>query len=53
MEFDVQRNPRAYKDFQRHGGRAVPLLVVGEQTIQGFNAKQLPSRLRKAGVTFT
>ncbi|WP_456405333.1 glutaredoxin family protein [Thiolapillus sp.] len=50
VEMDVQRNARAFKDFQRHGGRGVPLLLVGERKIQGFNAKQLPSQLRKAGV---
>jgi hypothetical protein len=30
----------------------VPLLVAGDQRIQGFNANQLPSQLRKAGVKF-
>ncbi len=50
-EFDIQRNARAFKDFQRLGGRGVPLLLVGEQRIQGFNAKTLPARLRKAGVS--
>ncbi len=53
MEFDVQRNQRAFKDFQRLGGRGVPLLVVGERQIQGFNPKQLTSQLRKAGVKLT
>lgn len=53
MEFDVQRNQRAFKDFQRLGGRGVPLLVVGERKIQGFNPKQLFSQLRKAGVKLT
>ena len=51
MEMDVQRNRRAFRDFQHHGGRAVPLLLVGERKIQGFNPKQLPSQLRKAGVS--
>ncbi len=51
VEMDVQRNARAFKDFQRHGGRGVPLLVVGERKIQGFQAKQLPAQLRKAGVS--
>ena len=51
MEIDVQRNARAFKDFQRHGGRGVPLLLVGERKIQGFNPKQLPSQLRKAGMS--
>lgn len=50
IEMDVQHNARAFKDFQRHGGHGVPLLIVGERKIQGFNAKQLPAQLRKAGV---
>ncbi len=53
MEFDVQRNQRAFKDFQRLGGKGVPLLVIGERQIQGFNPKQLTSQLRKAGVKLT
>ncbi|WP_457672995.1 glutaredoxin family protein [Thiolapillus sp.] len=50
-EFDIQRNARAFREFQRLGGRGVPLLLVGEQRIQGFDAKKLPARLRKAGVS--
>ena len=50
QEMDVQRNARALKDFQRQGGRAVPLLMVGERKIQGFDPKRLPAQLRKAGV---
>ncbi|BAO45479.1 glutaredoxin family protein [Thiolapillus brandeum] len=49
-EFDIQRNARAFKEFQRHGGRSVPLLVAGDQTIRGFDAKRLPAQLRKAGI---
>ncbi len=51
VEMDVQRNARAFKDFQHHDGRGVPLLLVGERKIQGFNPKQLPAQLRKAGVS--
>ncbi len=50
QEMDVQRNARALKDFQRQGGRAVPLLMVGGHKIQGFDPKRLPAQLRKAGV---
>ncbi len=53
VEMDVQHNRRAYKDFQRHGGRTVPLLVVSTYRIQGFDAKRLPAQLRKAGVSFS
>ncbi len=50
QEMDVQRNARAFKEFQRQGGRAVPLLMVGGRKIQGFDPKRLPAKLRKAGV---
>ena len=52
-EMDVQRNVRAFKDFQRHGGRGLPLLVAGGEKIQGFDPKTLPTRLRKAGLDFS
>ena len=52
QEMDIQRNPRALKDFQRFGGRGVPLLRVGEHNISGFDSKRLASQLRKASVTF-
>jgi glutaredoxin len=51
VEMDVQRNARAFKDFTRHGGRSVPLLLVGEHSINGFDPKKLPAQLRKAGVS--
>ncbi len=50
QEMDVQRNARAFKEFQRQGGRAVPLLMVGGRKIQGFDPKRLAAQLRKAGV---
>ncbi|WP_456379803.1 glutaredoxin family protein [Thiolapillus sp.] len=53
MEMDVQQNARAFKDFRRHGGQDVPLLVAGREKIQGFNPATLPARLRKAGVDFS
>ncbi len=49
-EFDIERNARAFKDFQRLGGRGVPLLQVGEHVIRGFDARKLPGQLRKAGL---
>lgn len=41
QEFDVERNQRAFKEFQRVGGRGVPVLMVGQQKIDGFNRKRL------------
>jgi len=50
VEMDVQRNARAFKDFRRYGGRGVPLLIAGQEKIQGFEPETLPGRLRKVGV---
>jgi glutaredoxin len=50
-EFDIEDNARAFKDFQRLGGRGVPLLLVGQEKIRGFNPNTLADRLRRAGVT--
>ena len=49
-DMDIQRNPRAMREFQRHGGRGIPLLLVGDRTIQGFDPKRLTSELSKAGI---
>lgn len=41
QEFDVQRNARAAKAFARLGARSVPVLMVGEQRIDGFDPRRL------------
>jgi glutaredoxin len=48
-EFDVSRNGRARKDFQRWGGRSVPLLLIGDTVIAGFDQKRIITTLRSAG----
>ncbi len=40
-EFDVQRDPRALKAFTQLGGRGVPLIMIGEQRIDGFDKRRL------------
>jgi len=50
-EMDIQRNPRALRDFQRHGGRGVPLLQVGDQVVCGFDSRKITKLLRAAGVS--
>ena len=41
MEFDVERNQRAFKEFHRLGARGVPVIMVGKTRVDGFNAKKL------------
>lgn len=36
-EFDIERDPRGKSDFRRLGGRAVPVILVGEQRMNGFD----------------
>ena len=49
-EMDIQRNPRALREFQRHGGRGVPLLLVGDSAIRGFDRQKIARQLRSAGL---
>jgi glutaredoxin 3 len=48
-EQDVERNRRAQLDFMRAGGRGVPLILIGDQPLQGFEPRQLQRALRQAG----
>ena len=50
MEFDIERNQRAFKEFQRLGARGVPVIMVGSSRIDGFNPKKVEQSLRKAGL---
>lgn len=49
QEFDIQRNARAQKDFARLGARGVPVLLIGDQRVDGFNPKQLEKLLGGKG----
>ena len=41
QEFDIERNQRAFKEFQRLGCRGVPVLLVDRQQVNGFDPKRL------------
>ena len=41
QEFDIERNQRAFKEFQRLGSRGVPVLLVDKQRVNGFDPKRL------------
>jgi glutaredoxin len=38
VEHDIEKSPQARSEHQRLGGRGVPLILVGEQRMNGFNA---------------
>ena len=37
VEFDVQRSKRGIKDFQRMNGRGVPIIMIGDKRVDGFD----------------
>ena len=41
QEFDIERNQRAFREFQRLGSRSVPILLVDRQQVNGFDPKRL------------
>ena len=44
-EFDVNQSRAANEEFQRLGGRGVPLILVGEKRMEGFNPQALDALL--------
>lgn len=48
-EFDVERNRRAFVEFQRAGGRSVPLITIGKKSLNGFQPGPLKKALKDAG----
>lgn len=50
IEYDVDNDPRRRDEFRRLGGRGVPLILVGEQRMQGFNPARLERMLIDAGL---
>ena len=44
-EIDVQRSPAGAEEFRRLGGRGVPLIMIGEKRVEGFNAKAIEAML--------
>jgi glutaredoxin len=37
VEYDIEKNPRAKEEFDRLGGKGVPLIVVGRTKMRGFS----------------
>jgi len=51
--FDIEKNRRAAVEFQRAGGRSVPLLLIGERKIVGADHKKIKKTLITAGLIST
>lgn len=43
-EYDIEKSPRAQREYDRIGGRGVPVFKVGRVVIQGYD----PSLIRRA-----
>lgn len=41
QDLDIERNARAFKEFQRLGARGVPVLLVDGRRIDGFDPKRM------------
>lgn len=49
MELNVQTNVRAAKALQKLGSRGVPVILIGDQRIDGFNKSKLDKLLKPYG----
>lgn len=49
-EYDVEASTRNQQTFTELGGNGVPLIVVGEEKLSGFNAAALRRALRDKGL---
>lgn len=45
-EYDVESDPNYHREFKALGGTGVPLILVGDQRMQGFSEKNLARLLR-------
>jgi glutaredoxin len=50
-EYDVESSNKGRRDYKKLGGRGVPIILVGEQRLNGFSEGRLGAALRKAGYT--
>lgn len=47
IERNIENTPEAMRQYEQLGGHGVPLLVVNQQTLQGFNTKAIRQALAK------
>ena len=48
-EIDIEKSAAGRAEYDRLGGRGVPLILVGSQRMQGFRAESFDRLLRSAG----
>jgi len=47
QEFDIQKNIRAQRALAGMGARAVPVIMIGDNRVDGFDRKRLDSLLKR------
>ena len=47
-EYDVEKSSAAHAEFEKLGGRGVPLILVGRERVDGFNELSFEFALQKA-----
>ncbi len=50
QELNVRASPKALKQLERLGARGVPVILVGEKRLDGFNGPKLKQMLVAAGI---
>ena len=50
-EYDVEQSSKGKRDYKKLKGRGVPIIMVGNQRLNGFNESYLTIALNKAGYT--
>jgi glutaredoxin len=48
-EVDIEKSPAGRAEYNRLGGRGVPLIMVGAQRMQGYREESLARLLKSAG----
>jgi glutaredoxin len=51
-EYDVETTAKGRRDFRQLQGQGVPIILVGEQRLNGYSELQLSRMLSNAGYTF-
>lgn len=45
-EYDVEHDPKGQAEYRRLRGRGVPIILVGDQRMDGFNSARLGAMLQ-------
>jgi len=48
-EYDIETSSKGKRDFKKLNGRGVPVILVGDQRMNGFSEGRLASMLKSAG----